>query len=79
MHELKMSNCDTELADRAQEAWQRYSEDEARFRASVVKGGTMYPGLYASELERLTVARIAEVREHTEFLRSVLVPPGQEA
>ena len=78
LEELKMSNCNTELADQSQRAWTRFAEKEARLKASVVEGGSMYPLVYAAELERLTIARIADVREHTEYLRSILVPPGQE-
>jgi uncharacterized protein YecT (DUF1311 family) len=55
----------------AQDAWKAYSVAEAEFRSQSFEGGTMYPLMYASELEGMTIARIAELREYVEWVRKL--------
>lgn len=55
-----------------QEAWSVFREHQARFTASPVEGGTMYPLLYASTMIDLTEARIADVVEEAEWRRRTM-------
>ena len=55
----------------SQEAWQKYAVAEAKFRSSIFEEGTVYPTMYLSEIERLTVARIADLRAHLAWLKSL--------
>lgn len=56
----------------AQSAWKTFANAEAAYRSLFCKGGTMYPTVFSSELERLTVSRIAELKAHVEWQKSML-------
>lgn len=47
-----------------QATWKKYADGQASLAASLVEGGSMQPMLYASELERLTSQRYAELRDY---------------
>lgn len=71
LRELEMHCEDLPLVQSAQKAWEKYAKAEAKYRASYCEGGSMHPLIYCSELESLTVARIADVRARTEWLKSL--------
>jgi uncharacterized protein YecT (DUF1311 family) len=68
--ELEMYS-EGESLKHAQKSWEAYAEAEARHRSSLYEGGTVYPLMYASELQSLIVSRIAELRAHLEWLKSL--------
>ncbi|MCH9806714.1 MAG: DUF1311 domain-containing protein [Alphaproteobacteria bacterium] len=68
--ELVCEGTDRERFEEAQQAWEQYAEAEARHRASSFEGGTIYPTIYLPELERLTVSRIADIKEHMNWLEN---------
>ncbi|TIO76173.1 MAG: DUF1311 domain-containing protein [Mesorhizobium sp.] len=47
-----------------QENWAKYAHGQASLTASLVAGGSMQPMIYASERERLTAQRYAELRDY---------------
>lgn len=53
-----------------QQGWSAYAEAEACLVAARFETGSIYPLVYAKELERLTVARIADLRAHLEWIKS---------
>jgi len=48
---------------KSQSAWTRYRDAQADLLAMQFEGGSMQPLVRASELERLTIARIAEIKD----------------
>ena len=60
-----------EALEEAQAAWRVYAEKEASYLASTFEGGSMYGMIVKTELERLSVVRIADLRKHLEWLRSL--------
>jgi uncharacterized protein YecT (DUF1311 family) len=69
--EMHHGSSGVELLRAAQEAWEVYANAEAKFGASMFEGGTAYPTIFLSELERLTVSRVAQIRSHTDYLRKL--------
>ncbi|TIV73010.1 MAG: DUF1311 domain-containing protein [Mesorhizobium sp.] len=47
-----------------QVSWTKYAHGQALLAASLVEGGSMEPMIYASERERLTSQRYAELRDY---------------
>ncbi|TIR19430.1 MAG: DUF1311 domain-containing protein [Mesorhizobium sp.] len=47
-----------------QASWTKYAHGQATLAASLVEGGSMQPMIYASERERLTSQRYAELRDY---------------
>jgi uncharacterized protein YecT (DUF1311 family) len=56
----------------AQVAWTTFAQAEAAYRSLFCKGGSMYRTVYPSELERLTISRIAELKAHVEWQKELL-------
>jgi uncharacterized protein YecT (DUF1311 family) len=54
----------------SQAAWEAYATAEAEYLAFPEQGGTLYPTILHSVLERLTIARIADLKAHIEWLKS---------
>jgi len=52
----------TTLFVAAQRAWLPFRDAECKFAAAGVTGGSIYPTIYASCLERLTIARVADFK-----------------
>lgn len=46
--------------------WLKYREKQAELAASLYEGGSMQPMIYFAEMERLTISRIAELRDFSE-------------
>lgn len=55
----------------SQKRWKAYAESEAAYRAAIFEGGTVYPTIHLTELEQLTVRRIADLRAHVKWLKSL--------
>jgi len=52
----------TNLLDETITEWKKYRDKKAEFDASVVKGGTMYPSIYASSLTTTTKEKIESLK-----------------
>ncbi|WP_027057037.1 lysozyme inhibitor LprI family protein [Mesorhizobium loti] len=61
--EQKLSPSDYESVVRTQATWAQYADGQSALAASIAEGGTLRPVFYISELERLTVQRIAELKD----------------
>ena len=59
------------LLEEAQEVWLKFREKHADFVASQYKGGSIQPLIYYSELERLTIERIASLQSELEELENL--------
>lgn len=59
----ELNTVERERFDAAQEAWFQYIQLQAEVLASLVEGGSMEPMVRAGELERLKVARAAEITD----------------
>ena len=53
----------------AQAHWGKYALAQADFAAAEFKGGTMFPLVYVSELESITVSRTGELKRMQEEMR----------
>ena len=53
----------------AQAHWRKYALAQADFAAAEFKGGTMFPLVYVSELESITVSRTGELKRMQEEMR----------
>ena len=53
----------------AQAHWGKYALAQADFAAAEFKGGTMFPLVFASELESITVSRTGELKRMQEEMR----------
>ena len=55
----------------SQEAWKAFSTVEAKYLAQRISQGTIYPTIYLPEIERITIARAAQLKAHVEYLGSL--------
>lgn len=53
------------------EAWRDYAEKQAGLAASVVWGGSMSSMIYAGEMERLIIARTADIKDQVNLRREL--------
>lgn len=60
----EMSESQVKAIWATQRNWKKYAEAQAELVASLVEGGSMQPMIYASELERITIQRIAELEDY---------------
>jgi uncharacterized protein YecT (DUF1311 family) len=65
---------DVERFDQANKAWRDYQLKYAEFVASQYKGGSIYPLIYASALDSLTIARIVELETELKRSKELSVP-----
>ena len=61
-----------EIFDQTVLTWDEYASCQAKLLASVVSGGSMEPLIRYTELDRLTIARIAELSELFEERKAIL-------
>lgn len=61
-----MDYLNVELFDKTINQWKDYRKTKAEFEASIVKGGSMYPLLYASSLTKTTKEKIESLKSDYE-------------
>jgi uncharacterized protein YecT (DUF1311 family) len=61
---------DAERLDIAQEVWRAFRDKQARFAAGFYEGGTIQPLIYNVELHAVTEARLKELRQIYDEIRS---------
>jgi uncharacterized protein YecT (DUF1311 family) len=66
---FKLEGVDLDALNKSQKAWEVYSRSQAEAESSVYQGGTIYPLIFLSELESLTVERAARLRARLDELR----------
>lgn len=59
----KLSNPSRVLLRNAQRSWIGFRDQECKFEASGVQGGSAYPMVYSACLSRLTVERTRQLRD----------------
>ena len=69
--ELELYIGDGQQLQATQANWAAYAESQARLFAESNRGGTIYSLIYCTELEHLTLLRTAELRAHTERLKTL--------
>ena len=66
---FKLEDPEREALTTSQKAWEAYSHSHAGAESSIYRGGTIYPLIFLSELESLTVERAARLQARLDELR----------
>jgi hypothetical protein len=67
-HEYTIESFDQNLFDQTINQWKEYRKLHAEYKASSVKGGSMYPLLYSSDLTYITKEKIKSLEDEFEIL-----------
>lgn len=66
---FKIDEVEREKLMQSQAAWENYSVEQAEAASISYRGGSIYPLIYLSELESLTVERAARLQAELDELR----------